>query len=176
MFIYLSSFFSLPITRATGEELSHEEVVNKLDNDTVSYDVGLGSNSRFSETVRIVIKVQTAQYENAIAWLRDLLYGSKFDKERYVCFLLFVMPPCSICRRLQVTVAKTLQSLPELKRDGNTVLSSVAADLLYDQNSTSRFTGVLPQAEFVPKLAQLLQENPDEAIQAFESIRKHGEG
>jgi hypothetical protein len=71
-------------------------------------------------------------------------------------------------------VAKTLQSLPELKRDGNTVLGSVSSDLLYDINSTSRYSGVLPQAEFVPKLSQLLQENPSQAIEAFKRIREHG--
>ena len=76
--------------------------------------------------------------------------------------------------RLQVTIAKTLQSLPELKRDGNTVLGSVCSELLYDTNSTSRFSGVLPQAEFVPKLAQQLQENPVQVIEAFETIRSHG--
>lgn len=82
VFIYLSSFFSLPVKRHNGEELTHEEVVNRLDNDTVSYDIGLGTNGRFMETVRVAIRVQTAQYESAVAWLKDLLYGSKFDKER----------------------------------------------------------------------------------------------
>ncbi|GJE87608.1 Zn-dependent peptidase M16-like protein [Phanerochaete sordida] len=155
IFIYLSSFFSLPVTRHNGEQLSHEEVVNRLDNDTVSYDIGLGSNGRFMETIRVAIRVQTAQYESAVAWLKDLLYGSKFDKER-----------------LAVTIAKTLQSLPELKRDGNTVLSSVCSEILYNSSSTSRFSGVLPQAEFVPKLSQELQDSPDAVIAKFEQIRQ----
>ncbi|EKM61160.1 uncharacterized protein PHACADRAFT_247588 [Phanerochaete carnosa HHB-10118-sp] len=155
VFIYLSAFFSLPVTRHTGEELSHEEVVDRLDNDTVSYEIGLGSNSKFTETVSVAIKVQTSQYESAVAWLRDLLYASKFDKER-----------------LAVTIAKTLQSLPELKRDGNTVLSSVCSEILCSSSSTSRFHGVLPQAEFIPKLLQELQENPDGVIAKFEQIRR----
>lgn len=82
VYIYLSAFFSLPVKRWTGEELTHEEVVNKLDNDTVSYDVGFGAGGRFTETLKIAIRVETSQYENAVAWLKDLLYGSKFDKER----------------------------------------------------------------------------------------------
>ncbi|KIP12417.1 hypothetical protein PHLGIDRAFT_61992 [Phlebiopsis gigantea 11061_1 CR5-6] len=157
VYIYLSTFFSLPVKRGTGEELTHEEVVNQLDNDTVSYDVGFGAGGRFTEILKIAIRVETSQYESAVAWLKDLLYGSKFDKES----------------RLQVTIAKTLQSLPELKRDGNTVLGSVCSELLYDANSTSRFSGVLPQAEFVPKLAQQLQETPAEVVKAFETIRTH---
>jgi len=80
--VYLSSFFALPVQRKTGERLTHEEVVNKLDNETVSYDVGLGFSNSFTDTFRVTIKVETALYETAIAWLRDLLYGSEFDKDR----------------------------------------------------------------------------------------------
>ncbi|KAI9060189.1 hypothetical protein FKP32DRAFT_1595582 [Trametes sanguinea] len=153
---YLSSFFSLPVKRSTGEKLNHEEVVHRLDSDTVSYEVACGVNNVFTETMRVSIKVEAAQYENAIAWLKDLVYGSEFDKER-----------------LQVTVAKLQQSLPEMKRDGDTVLGSVSAELLYAESSTSRMGSVVPQVDFIPKLSQQLQESPAEVIKDFEEIRKY---
>lgn len=81
---YLTSFFSLPVTRQSGEHLSHEEVINKLDNETVSYESGLGLGDQFCETLRVSFKVETPHYETAVAWLRDLVYGSEFDKERSV--------------------------------------------------------------------------------------------
>jgi len=71
-------------------------------------------------------------------------------------------------------LAKIQQSLPELKRDGSNVLSSLWSDLIFAENSTSRFGGVLSQAEFIPKLIQELQESPDEVLAEFEAIRKHG--
>lgn len=77
--------------------------------------------------------------------------------------------------RLQVTIAKIQQSLPEMKRDGNTVLGSVWADLVYDETSTSTAGGLLPQVDFIPKLAQELQETPDKVIADFEEIRKYSE-
>lgn len=80
--MYLSSFFSLPITRADGTKLSHEDVIKQLDNDTVAYDISLGVGGYFSELLRIGLKVETAQYATAIAWIRDLLYSSYFDIER----------------------------------------------------------------------------------------------
>lgn len=86
MSAYLSSFFSLPVQRQSGIRLSHEEVINQLDNETVSYETGLGISGSFSETFRISIKVETAQYENAIAWLKDLVYGAEFNEERFACF------------------------------------------------------------------------------------------
>jgi len=153
---YLSAFFSLPVKRESGENLTHEEVINKLDNETVSYDVGLGVGNSFSDVVRVSIKVEVAAYETAVAWLKDLIYGIQFDKER-----------------LQVTVAKIQQSLPEMKRDGSTVLSSVWTDLLFNNASTSKAGGLIPQIDFVPKLAQELQESPEKVFADFEEIRKH---
>lgn len=75
--------------------------------------------------------------------------------------------------RLQVTVAKIQQSLPEMKRDGNTVLVSTWHDLIYDESSTERANGVLRQIQFIPTLAKLLQESPDEVIADLEEIRKY---
>ncbi|TCD61425.1 hypothetical protein EIP91_008439 [Steccherinum ochraceum] len=159
---YLGALFSLPVTRSNGQRLTHEEVVNQLDNDTVQYEVSLGVNGAFAETVRVTIRVEVGQYDSAISWLKDLVYGAEFTKDR----------PRSMFS-LQVNVAKIQQSLPELKRDGSTVLSSVSTSLLSSENSTSRAGGVLPQAEFIPKLAAQLQEAPEEAIKDFEEIRKY---
>lgn len=75
--------------------------------------------------------------------------------------------------RLQISAAKLAQSLPELKRDGNNVLSSVWAEMIYDKSSTSLAGAILPQAEFVPKLIQNLQEDPDTVIAEFEELRKY---
>ncbi|KAH9486850.1 hypothetical protein JR316_0000915 [Psilocybe cubensis] len=144
------------VERQSGIKLSHEEVINQLDNETVSYEIELGISNSFSDMVRVSIKVETALYEKAVEWLRDLLYGSEFDKDR-----------------LQVVLAKIQQTLPELKRDGNNVLSSLWSTLLYAENSTSSHTGVLPQAELIPKLVKALQETPNDVIADFEEIRKH---
>lgn len=90
---YLSAFFSLPIVRGNGEKLTHEEVINRLDDETVSYDVGLGVSGAFAETLRVSIKVETAAYETAVAWLRDLVYGAVFTKERSVGGIRFICKP-----------------------------------------------------------------------------------
>lgn len=82
---YLAAFFSLPVKTLDGSTLTHEEIINRLDNETVSYEVGNGLSGSFQELVRVSIKVETAAYEKAVAWIRDLVYGLVFDKERYVC-------------------------------------------------------------------------------------------
>lgn len=169
---YLSAFFALPIQRQNGEVLTHEEVINKLDDETVSYEVGLGSSGVFSEAFRVSIKVETAAYDIAVAWLKDLVAGARFDKERcarsHSCNDSLLTPRS----RLQVTVAKIQQSLPEMKRNGNTVLGSLWTDLLYNKSYTSRAGGVLEQVDFIPKLAKQLQDDPDSVIADFETMRR----
>lgn len=75
-------------------------------------------------------------------------------------------------KRLLVSAAKLAQSLPELKRDGNNILSSVWAETLFDKSSTSLAGAILSQAEFVPKLIKDLQEFPEQVIAAFEKLRE----
>lgn len=69
-------------------------------------------------------------------------------------------------------MAKIQQSLPEMKRDGNTVLGSVWADLIYADNSSSRAGGILPQLDFIPQLSKELQGNPDKVVADLQEIRQ----
>ena len=74
--------------------------------------------------------------------------------------------------RLQITVAKIQQSLPEMKRNGKTVLSAIASEELYNETSTARAGTILKQAEFIPGLIQQLQDEPKKVTEEFELIRK----
>jgi hypothetical protein len=62
-----NALYSLPVRRSSGEQLTHEEVVDQLDRDTVSYDTALGFGASFTELARISIKVETGNYETAVA-------------------------------------------------------------------------------------------------------------
>jgi hypothetical protein len=61
-----------------------------------------------------------------------------------------------------------------MKRDGNTVLGSLWADLLYNEASTSRAGGILPQIDVMPKLAKQLADNPEQVIADLQEIRRYG--
>lgn len=68
--------------RSSGELLSHEEVINRLDNETVAYEAGLGISEQFTEVLRVTFKVKVEQYDSTVSWLRDVVWGAIFDKER----------------------------------------------------------------------------------------------
>ena len=80
--VYLTSFFSLPVHRYNGEKLSHEELVHKLDDETVAYQIILGTPVAFTEILRVSIKVEKERYADGVQWLRDLIYRSEFTHER----------------------------------------------------------------------------------------------
>ncbi|KAG9104560.1 hypothetical protein FRC06_001340 [Ceratobasidium sp. 370] len=155
--LYLGSFFALPITRADGTKLSHEDLVKQLDEVSVAYEADFGVNGHFADTIRVAIKAEISQYETVIGLLRDLLYSPEYAKDR-----------------LEVNVAKILQSLPEQKRDGNTVMQSVSNSLLFETSkSISNAGGITTQIDFIPELAKRLQENPEEVIDSMKEFRQH---
>src|ERR1700760_1700703 len=96
--LYQASFFCLPLEREGGIVLTHEEVVDQLDRDTVAYDISLGFDGLFAQMLRVSLKVETERYEEAVFWLRDLIYKSRFDASRFgvskLCTVLFMLFFC----------------------------------------------------------------------------------
>ncbi|KAN0061466.1 hypothetical protein ACQY0O_006313 [Thecaphora frezii] len=156
--LYLSVMFSLPVTRQDGSQrsMTYEEVVKGLDEDTLEYSVALGVGSGFQELINAEIKVERANYEKAIAWYRDLIWGSEFSVER-----------------LKVGTSKIVQGLPEQKRDGRTISWGLARSLQYDpMRSTLLNNSILTLMEAMPKLGEALDATPDKVVEEFETIRR----
>ncbi|CAE7154201.1 unnamed protein product [Rhizoctonia solani] len=155
--IYLASLFALPVLRPDGTKISHEDLVKKLDEVTVVYDSNLGISGYFADTVRVSIKAELSRYEEVVGLLRDLLYSPEYTKDR-----------------LEVNVAKILQSLPEQKRDGNTIMTAISNSLTFKTHkSVSNSGGITTQMEFIPELAKKLQETPEEVIEHMRKFREH---
>lgn len=148
------TLFNLPMTKLDGRRLDHEEVIKALDKDTVSYDSGLGMDGTFSELLRMSIKVESSKFDTGIAWLRDVLFQSEFTKER-----------------LEITLAKVQQSLPEMKRDGSSMARSVFSDLTYDKTLTSSYAGITSLMEWIPRLAAEVQDNVQSVVEKLEKVR-----
>jgi hypothetical protein len=72
---------------------------------------------------------------------------------------------------LGVTIAKVQQSLPELKRDGQTVAYAVHGDALFNQDSVIHAGSVTTQLEEIPILAERLRDEPEAVIRDFNTIR-----
>ncbi|WWC71010.1 uncharacterized protein I206_104963 [Kwoniella pini CBS 10737] len=155
--LFTSALFSLGVKRADGTVLSHEEAVNQLNDLTVSQQIHFEFRGNFAEVLCISLKVQTHQYEEAVKWIRDLLTGAIFTKDR-----------------LSVIVARLLQELPQEKRDGATIAVAWANKLTYDDSkSTAQHCDTLQKLEFIPKAADLLEKEPETVLTALEDLRAH---
>ncbi|OXG18692.1 cytoplasmic protein [Cryptococcus neoformans Tu401-1] len=155
--IFQSALFSLGVKRADGTVLSHEQTVNELEDLTVSQSAHFEFKGNFAEVMAVTLKVEKAQYEQAVAWLRDLLAGAVFDS-----------------KRLSVIVAKLAQELPTEKRDGNTIATAWANNLTYDASkSSSQACELLNRLEFIPHVAEMLEKEPNVVTEKMEELRKH---
>ncbi|GAC99682.1 hypothetical protein PHSY_007285 [Pseudozyma hubeiensis SY62] len=156
MQLYLSVLFSLPVVKQDGSNtaLTYEEVVKGLDEDTLEYDVSLGSGG-FGELVCAELKLERANYEKGIAWLRDLFLGSQFAIDR-----------------LKVSISKIIQSLPEQKRNGRAIASALSRSLTHDgDKSTNLANSILNLVKTMPELQDKLNSDPEKVVADFERIR-----
>ncbi|RUP48608.1 Metalloenzyme, LuxS/M16 peptidase-like protein [Jimgerdemannia flammicorona] len=127
MSVFLDSFFNLPLDKPDGTQISYEEVVRQLNEDTIQFNASLGSGSGFRELVLISMKVEAAKYKKAIKWLEDLLWNTEFATERLVfpCLLshLTVIYEVGMSDvrflfdRLKIAASKILNDIPQAKRD-----------------------------------------------------------
>jgi hypothetical protein len=65
------------------------------------------------------------------------------------------------------------QSLPEMKRDADTVLGSTIVDVMYSESSSLRANSLLKQLDVIPQLAEMIQTNPSEIVSRLELLRNH---
>lgn len=155
MGLFQGTLFQSDVKRADGTTMSHEEVVNAINELTVDQHSSFSFRRAFQENLCVSIKVEAERYGEAVAWLRDVLAGAVFTKER-----------------LEVIVAKRLQSLPGQKRDGQLVAASYANKLAFDPaKSPSEAKGLLTQLHFLPQLAEQLKTEPEAVINAMNELR-----
>ncbi|KAH9818516.1 zinc metalloprotease [Melampsora americana] len=153
--VYLASFFSLPVKRSDGVLLPFDQVVKELDKETIKYNVRMGPS--IGQTIEISFRIEKSKYPTMIGLLKDLLWGSEFDPER-----------------LQITVAKGLQNIPSMKRDGEIVAGALYEELLYSHElALSLSTNLFKKDEWVPEIMEQLKSHPQTVIEHMNQLREH---
>ncbi|KAG5517831.1 hypothetical protein PMAC_000285 [Pneumocystis sp. 'macacae'] len=154
--IYLDNFFLNGIIRTDGTELTYEEVVRLLENETVDYSATWGVSGSFLEMITIQIKVEIKNYKKGILLLKDLLCHSVFDPERLMIFVI-----------------KSLNDIPQEKRNGNKICWASMRMYQLDKNrSTSRAVNILTQMNFLTRLKKELEKEPNTVVKKFQIIQE----
>ncbi|OTA86505.1 hypothetical protein M434DRAFT_399844 [Hypoxylon sp. CO27-5] len=153
--IFSDNFFNTPIRR-NNEYLSFEQVVMRLEKDTVSYNLESGSKFGDSESFLVRLQVEPEKYAIAVEWIRTMMFDSIFD-----------------VTRLKAGIAKQLADIPELKRDGRVMTSEVEIAIHNDPSSLLVVKRSLVKAVYLRRLKKLLEKDPDAVLARFEQLRKY---
>ncbi|BGP44450.1 hypothetical protein JCM10450v2_000264 [Rhodotorula kratochvilovae] len=149
--LYMHTFFAMPIMREDGTRLSFEQAHRAVDELAISF-----SSQTLGEGILVSIKVVKEEYEKAIAWLSDVIYGTQFDD----------------IDRLTSLINSTLQNLPGEKEDASGVASQAAQDLLISAGSVNHSINVINRAQLYPQLHQRLQKDPKGIVKDLQALQK----
>jgi Zn-dependent M16 (insulinase) family peptidase len=153
--IYLTNFFATPVVR-DGTRIEFEEVITKLEQDTIEYTLGRATDIGNSEMLHINFVAEAEKYETVVQWLKTLLVDSVFDIER-----------------IKATVIRLLANVPDEKRDGNGMALAIDKMIHYDTTSSVRATTTLVKALYLKRTLKLLESDPQQVIDKLEALRKH---
>lgn len=152
--VYFEAFFSLSIQRG-NEVINFEQVVMELERETVNYSIDTAVGLGNSECLRVELTVEVEKYKDAIRWMTELLWHSIFDVER-----------------LKAIVARLLADVPDNKRSGEGMLSACHTMIHMAPESIRRAKSTLTKALYLKKFKQLLQSEPEKAIEYLENFRQ----
>lgn len=153
--IYLSNFFATPIMK-DGKRIEFEEVITKLEQDTIEYSMNRGSEIGNSEMIYIPFVAEAKKFSTVVQWLKTMLVDSIFDTER-----------------LTATVIKMLADVPDEKRDGSSMAFAVDRMIHYAPSSSVRATNTLVKGLYLKRILKLLKTSPKEVLDKLETLRTH---
>ncbi|KUJ07759.1 zinc metalloprotease-like protein [Mollisia scopiformis] len=152
--LFIDNFFNTPIMQ-DGKKVGFEEVVTRLEQDTISYAMNGGSRLSDPEGLVIQFQIEPEKYATAIEWIRTMMFDSIFDETR-----------------LNAGMSKMLADIPESKRNGNTMMYAVDAMIHLDNDSLYKARGTLVKAVYMKRLKKLLTKEPKTVLSWLEELRK----
>ncbi|KAI0381908.1 Metalloenzyme, LuxS/M16 peptidase-like protein [Hypomontagnella monticulosa] len=153
--LFSDNFFNTPI-RKNAELVPFEQVVMKLEKDTVSYTLEAGSRFGDSESFLIRFQVEPEKYATAVEWIRTMMFDSIFD-----------------VTRLKAGIAKQLADVPEAKRDGRVMTNEVEMAIHNQPSSLLVAKRTLVKAVYLRRLKKLIEDDPNAVLSRLEKLRKH---
>uniref|UniRef100_T1IR04 Presequence protease, mitochondrial n=1 Tax=Strigamia maritima TaxID=126957 RepID=T1IR04_STRMM len=162
--IFCGIIFESPILR-DGVLISHESVISQMLEDVFrsNIDVGFPSSFRsccipvsgtYLQTLQISLTLETKRYKKGVQWLRELLYFTQFKPDR-----------------LKIVANRMLNSISNLKRQGETINRCILTDMSYDTDSNNFACNVLRQQTFLSLLLLKLDSDPDEIVSDLNTLR-----
>lgn len=152
----LSELFSMPMNNESGEIVSFEEVVEQLKSETVDTSIQLGLKGNFPDLIDFKIQCKSNNYENAVKWIKNVLFQSIFDESR-----------------VSILLEKFYNSIVETKREGDQMMNSLMDRQLYSDSSMKKSTDELFVEDIVAEILSDIEDGKYESkiLPKLESLR-----
>ena len=143
-------------------EIPYEEVVARLAEETIShsFSIGVGGGrfmpGAYSELVMLFMQCEPDKYEQAVSWMRKLLYQTRLTAER-----------------AKVLATKMENSVSELKRSGSKVVKIMMDAVLFNEESNIQASNMIRQQQFLKNIVKKLDCSPNEILSDLEELRYH---
>lgn len=153
--VVFQRLFSNPMKLDDGTMISHEDVVNGIRKDLVSYQFK-NRFAGFGEMLGLNLACKVEKYEQAIDWAGKVFYNTVFD-----------------LARVKVGVEGLLNSLPETKREGSIMLAHLTNKHLSTNRSLAKSYNLLEIEDFYRNMLENLntEEGFIEVREALETIQ-----
>ncbi|KAH3683917.1 hypothetical protein WICPIJ_005117 [Wickerhamomyces pijperi] len=132
-----------------GEYIDYETIVKQIQNDTVLTGLYAGFDNQFSETITLKIQALKSNYVKVVEWIGKVMYDTVWEESR-----------------VKVLIERVLNSLPSLKRDGSSMLSSLQTRHCFGKRSLHKARDFIESEGFYRGLLEKLEAGEFEQIKA----------
>ena len=113
--------FSMPMKIEDGTIISYEDVVTKLKSETVDSSISLGLHGSTMDLIDFRIRCRSDNYSESVKWIKYCLYDMVFDE-----------------KRVNILLENYLNSIVELKREGDIMLESLTNRNLFTSKALKK--------------------------------------
>jgi Zn-dependent M16 (insulinase) family peptidase len=158
--LYVECLFNCPIEKK-DVKLTHEQVVELLNDETVSYSNGIGLSGEnfvcgtFAQLTLFEMKFDSQNFEKGIEWVHDILWNTKFDVER-----------------LKISTVKLINDVSNYKRNAKSISRAAIKYLNFDtKKSNHNVLNYSRQHDFLTELVTRLDKEPESVIKEMNEMR-----
>ncbi|SCU80636.1 LADA_0B08724g1_1 [Lachancea dasiensis] len=152
----ICELLSMPMRFENGRVISFEDVISSLKSETIDSDISLGLGHSFPDLLTFRISCKAVDYVNSVKWIKHCLFDMIFDE-----------------KRVKVLLEKYLNSIVELKREGDLMVSSLFDRHFFTTRSMKKSTDALFSEEIIEDLLDQIDDGKfnTEILPKLDSMR-----
>lgn len=145
----LEEIFTFPVCLPDGRYFSHEEVVSMLNEEFISFYMLKYFHRLMLEVANTCVTFESSKYDRSIELLTNVLNYAIIDESK-----------------VKIVIEKLLNSLPDLKRSGDYMVSLLRESVLFEESSVQKAHNYLYHEPFYRDILQKIADG------RFDEIRK----